>query len=259
MGFWDRLFGRGDTGSQRQESVPAATGGEGLSDGQAIERYQYLLRTAPPEKIEQAHEQAFARLTPEQRQEVLRRLSQDLPEAERPQDDSPRSLARSTTRMEVLNPGSIRRTFGGGFGMGPGLGMGIGSMLLSSMAGAFVGSAIAQELFADDPGAGFGDGTGQGNEGQGADGQGNDGQGGDGQGADGQGNDGQADPGTDGSGGDVQAAGYDGGYEDGGYGGYDGGGDYSGGGADYGGGGGYGDLGGGGFGDFGGGDFGSDV
>ena len=36
-------------------------------DEVAVERYRYLLRTAPPETIEAAHHEAFARLTEEQR------------------------------------------------------------------------------------------------------------------------------------------------------------------------------------------------
>ena len=37
------------------------------ADEQAIARYRYMLKTAPPETIEQAHAEAFAQLTPEQR------------------------------------------------------------------------------------------------------------------------------------------------------------------------------------------------
>ncbi|MDF9457858.1 hypothetical protein P5837_30560 [Bacillus cereus] len=46
-----------------------------LTDQQAVERYRYMLRTAPPDTIEQAHEEAFARLTPEQRRLALEQLS----------------------------------------------------------------------------------------------------------------------------------------------------------------------------------------
>src|SRR5690349_9236566 len=72
MGLLDRLFGRRphQTGYQdrppRYERRPAQDGR--LSDEQALERYRYLLRTAPPEQIEQAHAEAFAQLTPDQRQ-----------------------------------------------------------------------------------------------------------------------------------------------------------------------------------------------
>lgn len=41
----------------------------------ALTRYQYLLRTASPDQIEQAHEQAFAQMTAAERQQVLTALS----------------------------------------------------------------------------------------------------------------------------------------------------------------------------------------
>ena len=41
-------------------------------DAQALERYRYLLRTAPPHAIERAHAEAFARLTQEERSQVRR-------------------------------------------------------------------------------------------------------------------------------------------------------------------------------------------
>src|SRR5690606_40508340 len=56
------------------------------ADEQALERYRYMLRTAPPETIEQAHEEAFAKLTPEQRAEVLRDLAEVTPPEERAGD-----------------------------------------------------------------------------------------------------------------------------------------------------------------------------
>ena len=42
------------------------------TDEQAIARYRYMLKTAPPETIEQAHAEAFAHLTPEHRGRILR-------------------------------------------------------------------------------------------------------------------------------------------------------------------------------------------
>ena len=125
-----------------------------MTDDQAIERYRYLLATAPPEDIERAHEEAFSRLTPEQRQTVLRRLSEFVPPAEVRGDD-PASLARTATRAELRQPGTMERAFGGGWN-GPGL----GSFFLSSLAGAFIGSAIADSFFdggGSDGGADSGD------------------------------------------------------------------------------------------------------
>jgi hypothetical protein len=73
--------------------------------------------TAPPDAIEQAHEQAFARLTAEQRRSALRDLSSALPEHERTGGDDPRSLARMATRAETSRPGTVERALGGGGGM----------------------------------------------------------------------------------------------------------------------------------------------
>ena len=128
MGFLDRLFGRKDQqqaptaypqqapqppqGHPQQGQAQAPAGWQQQpapasyqqppqqqpadADQQAIQRYEYLLRTAPPEQIEKAHEQAFAQLTPAQRQQVLNKLAQAAPQ-EAPRDDSPASLARSAT------------------------------------------------------------------------------------------------------------------------------------------------------------------
>jgi len=114
-----------------------------MTDEQAIERYRYLLSTAPPGDIERAHEEAFAQLTPQQRQTVLNRLAEFVPSSEVRGDD-PASLARTATRAELRQPGTMERAFGGGWN-GPGL----GSFFLSSLAGAFVGSAIADTFFGD--------------------------------------------------------------------------------------------------------------
>jgi hypothetical protein len=114
-----------------------------MDDQQAIERYRYMLRTAPPDDIERAHAEAFAQLSPEQRQVVLRELSAQVPESERPTSDDPQQLARAATRAEMRQPGTMERTFGQV--SGPGL----GGMFLSTLAGAFVGTAIADAFFGD--------------------------------------------------------------------------------------------------------------
>lgn len=113
-----------------------------MNDQQALERYRYMLRTAPPDDIERAHEEAFAALTPEQRRAVLNELSQRVPASEIGGDD-PRSLARTATRAEMREPGMLERTFGGAGAPG------LGSMFLSTLAGAFVGSSIANAFFSD--------------------------------------------------------------------------------------------------------------
>jgi hypothetical protein len=115
-----------------------------------------MLRTAPPETVEQAHAEAFAKLTPEQRQKVLADLSAEVPPGERATADDPRSLARMATRAEMRQPGTMERALGGRGGMGGGMGMGgmIAGTLLASVAGAFIGTAIADAFLEDDPGGG---------------------------------------------------------------------------------------------------------
>ena len=119
-----------------------------MDDQRAIERYRYMLRTAPPDDIERAHAEAFGQLTAEQRATVLRELSRQVPASEAATSDDPQSLARMATRAEMRQPGTIERTFAGV--QGPGL----GGMFLSTLAGAFVGTAIAGAFFDNDAGAG---------------------------------------------------------------------------------------------------------
>lgn len=121
------------------------------SDEQALARYRYMLATAPPEDIERAHEEAFARLTPEQRRQALQALAQHVPEGEIRGDD-PASLARAATRAEIRQPGTIERAWGQG-----GAGFGLGSWFLTTLAASFIGTAIAQSFFDNDPGAYAGD------------------------------------------------------------------------------------------------------
>jgi hypothetical protein len=118
-------------------------------DEVAVERYRYMLKTAPPETIEQAHAEAFAKLTPEQRSRVLAEMSTNVPEAERARSTDPREMARMATRAEMHNPGTMERTLGGGR-QGPGMGSMIAGTLLASVAGAFIGTAIADAFFDDD-------------------------------------------------------------------------------------------------------------
>jgi len=162
MGLFDRF--REGLGVQRPISPQYA---EASADDQAIARYRYMLNTAPPEVIEQAHAEAFAKLTPEQRRRVLQELSNAVPEAERASvmraGDNPEQLARVATRSEIREPGVLERIFGGAGAVpgaaGPGLGTLFAGSFLSSMAGTVLGSMIAQQFFHSNAEAGhlFGD------------------------------------------------------------------------------------------------------
>jgi hypothetical protein len=128
--------------------------GTGPADGDkvALAKYDYLLRTSSPEQLEQVHHDAFARLTPEQRQQVLQRMNAELPPHERVADDSAGPMARAMTRGEVGRPGLIRRVLGGnGTGSGNrgrmgamagGAAVGAGAMALGGIAVAVAGGAV---------------------------------------------------------------------------------------------------------------------
>jgi hypothetical protein len=149
MGILDKLFGTKPPAQAPQQS-------RGSADEQAIERYRYLLRTAPPDAIEQAHQEAFAQLSPAQRAQVLTELTRDASPWERANaQPEPNALARLATRAELRQPGTLERVFGGArFGGAPGMGMGgsFAGTLLSSIAGTFIGTAIAHQFL-----GGFGD------------------------------------------------------------------------------------------------------
>jgi hypothetical protein len=168
---YDRGYGP-DRGQGYAGQEPPAGRGERLPDDQAIARYRYLLRTAPPEKIEQAHAEAFAQLTVDQRQQVLAQLAAAVPAGERPRTDDPETLARVATRAEMRQPGTLERALGGygpgyggggygpgygggGYGRGgygpgyggPGMGSMIGGSLLGTIGGLVIGTAVADALF----------------------------------------------------------------------------------------------------------------
>ncbi|AAT88316.1 hypothetical protein ATY41_03575 [Leifsonia xyli subsp. xyli] len=236
MGFLDRLLGREEP---RRDAPQSAEGWNADSqsthgsnayarnapqpparsdDEIAVERYRYLLRTAPPETIEQVHEEAFARLTADQRRLLFQQLSEGAPAGERPRGDDPRSLAQAATRSELRQPGTLERSLGGsGGGVGAASGMGFGGMLATSLLGSVAGYVIGSALvstFLPTPGAD-----------QAADGTAEDGSGGDGSGGDGTATDtGSGDAGVETASADAGWGGDSGDWGGGGGGGWDGGG-----------------------------------
>lgn len=156
-----RAFGAGeyDTSSGRdgaRPSAPSAAAGMSPEDQAAVAKYRYMVRTAPPEDMERAHAEAFARLTPDQRALLRTELAEVLPERERPRTDRPEDMARAATRAEVSRPGFMEQLLGRGGAGRPGLGGaggiaagaagGLGAGLLAGVAGAFIGTAVAGPL-----------------------------------------------------------------------------------------------------------------
>ena len=148
MGFLDRLLGRDEP--ERSPARPAAP--KRTDDEIAVERYEYLLRTAPPETIEQVHTEAFSKLTEEQRDLLFRRLSENADAAERPANAEPATLAQAATRQELRQPGTLARSFGGQGQGGLGFGGMVGSTILGTVAGYVIGSALVSAFLPGDSG-----------------------------------------------------------------------------------------------------------
>ncbi|WP_372968220.1 cation-transporting ATPase [Microbacterium sp.] len=141
-------------------SPPAAgasrTAGAGTdADRAAIARYDYLLETADPHRVEQIHREAFARLTPAQRTQVQERMNTELAPGERPASSSPEDLARAAGRSEAARPGRMRGILSRvrGFGAAGALG-GAAVGALGVVAVGAVGSAVAAPLLEQAAGLG---------------------------------------------------------------------------------------------------------
>lgn len=156
MGIFDRFNPPADPRGRTYEGQRA----ESSDDEQALARYRYMLKTAPPEAIEQAHAEAFAKLTPRQRRMLLEQIRAEVPETEIAYaTENPQALARLATRAEMRQPGTLERLFGRVPATGSAFGGMMTGSLLGSMAGTVLGTMIAQNFLAGhgfahaDPGA----------------------------------------------------------------------------------------------------------
>jgi hypothetical protein len=109
--YGQQQYGEQQYGQQQYGQRQAGRVSE--ADRIALGKYDYLLRTAEPEQLEQVHRDAFERLTPAQRELVLARLTEELPAHERPRSGSAADLARAATRGQTSRPGLMQRVLGG--------------------------------------------------------------------------------------------------------------------------------------------------
>lgn len=120
------------------------------ADRAAIARYDYLMQTADPGRVEQIHREAFARLTPEQRALVAERMRAEFTPDERPRSSSADDLARAAGRAEARRPGGMRgllsRVRGAGAGGAAVAAGGAAVGLLGAVAGGAVLSTVAGPL-----------------------------------------------------------------------------------------------------------------
>jgi|GEM_PF-5170131 len=138
------------TGNSREINTPPGPPPDILSEEQAIQRYRYLLQTAPPETLERGHVEAFTRMAQSQRARILKELAAALPDETRAsinlQADDAASLAQTITHVERSAPGLLEQTLGG-----PAAGMGGGMLAGTPFAGiavGFVESEAARQFFA---------------------------------------------------------------------------------------------------------------
>ncbi|WP_101848712.1 cation-transporting ATPase [Zhihengliuella sp. ISTPL4] len=150
----------GAAGTYAPPPAPGAGGGHdaAAADRAAIARYDYLLQTADPHRIEEIHREAFARLTPQQRELVEARMRRELPAGERPRSSSADDLARAAGRAEAMEPGRLRGLLSRARGIGAGgaavAAGGAAVGLLGVVAGGAVVSAVAAPLLEQAAGLG---------------------------------------------------------------------------------------------------------
>ncbi|WP_104141350.1 hypothetical protein [Arthrobacter sp. ZGTC131] len=134
MAFFDRVFGRT---TRRKGATPGRA-----EDEIAVERYQQVLSNAPTDKIEQAHLEAFAKLTPAQLDVLFERFTKDAPTPDdRPADARPDTLARAAARAERRQPGTLTRT------LGEGNNVSAGRSVLQTVAGYVIATEIVSAYF----------------------------------------------------------------------------------------------------------------
>jgi hypothetical protein len=134
LDFLQNLLGGGQQRQQYQDFANRYDQGpphEGYSDQEVLDRYNQVAPQLPPDMYQQSAEEAFARLSPQQRQEFARYLQQrsqqqglNLPDFNQDGIDDryqdPRVLAQVTSRMEQQQPGILGQLLGGGGGGGAG-------------------------------------------------------------------------------------------------------------------------------------------
>jgi hypothetical protein len=154
MDLLQGLMGGGPQRDEYQDFVNRYDRGapyEGISDQEAMERYQRVAPHLSPDEYEMSAEEAFSRMSPRERQEFARLLSQQAQQQgmrfqdldgdgvdDRMQQD-PRYLAQVTGRMQRQQPGLMQQLLGGMMGGG-------GSMMGGGGYGQSSGNPLANPL-----------------------------------------------------------------------------------------------------------------
>ena len=145
---WDDFVGRYDQGAPY----------DGILDREAFDRYQQVAPQLPPDVYERSAQDAFARMSPQERMEFTQYLRQraqqqnlNFPDLnqdgidDRVQRD-PGELARMTTRMRQQQPGGLGALLGGGGGGGGGMGDMLGNPLAKAALAGVAAMAVKQMM-----------------------------------------------------------------------------------------------------------------
>ena len=135
MDLLGQLLGGGQRREEYQDFVNRYDTGapwDGISDQEAYSRYQQVAPQLPPDMYQQSAQDAFSRLTPQQRMQLGQYLQQqsrqqnfNIPDLNRDGIDDrfqdPAYLARATGQLNQQQPGILGDLLGGGGGGGQGM------------------------------------------------------------------------------------------------------------------------------------------
>jgi hypothetical protein len=130
MDMLGQLLGGGQQRQQYQDFVNRYDQGapwDGISDQEAYSRYQQVAPQLPPDMYQQSAQEAFSRMTPQQRMQLGQHLRQQarqqnmsFPDMDQDGVDDrfqdPQYLAQVTGRMQQQQPGLLGQVLGGGGG-----------------------------------------------------------------------------------------------------------------------------------------------
>ncbi len=152
MSFLENLLGGGQQRQEYEDYVRRYDQGppyQGISGQEAYGRYQQVATQLPPQQYQQSAQEAFARMSPQERMQfgqMLQRQAQQRgyqdPAWHDPDDryQDPGYLSQVTGRMHQQQPGMLGQLLGGGGGQQGG---GMGDMLDNPLAKAAIGGIAA--------------------------------------------------------------------------------------------------------------------
>lgn len=128
MDVLQKIFSGGDPDDHQQRYQSYQTGhGQGryddLDERDVVDRYQRTTQYAPPQVVEEAHEEVFRRMPPEQRQQLLQQYQQVANDPRQPfnygfsggeQDYDPRNMARMASQAQQQQPDILQQFLGPG-------------------------------------------------------------------------------------------------------------------------------------------------